>query len=191
MSFSSEVKEELSHVDGHEIHCKIAELAAIIGLCGRLQCEEGRYSLILHTENVAVARRFYSLIKEVFHFQPEVSTTQHDYLKKNRFYMISIKDSAQALKILKTVQLINNLGQMDEEFFVKDNPVLQRTCCRRAFLRGAFLSAGSITDPEKNYHFEIACVSKEKAEQLRELFEFFGLEAKIVLRKKYLSLIHI
>ena len=40
MSFSSEVKEELSHVDGHEIHCKIAELAAIIGLCGRLQCEE-------------------------------------------------------------------------------------------------------------------------------------------------------
>lgn len=185
MSFSSEVKEELSHVDGHEIHCKIAELAAIIGLCGRLQCEEGRYSLILHTENVAVARRFYSLIKEVFHFQPEVSTTQHDYLKKNRFYMISIKDSAQTLKILKTVQLINNLGQMDEEFFVKDNPVLQRTCCRRAFLRGAFLSAGSITDPEKNYHFEFACVSKEKAEQLRELFEFFGLEAKIVLRKKY------
>ena len=82
MSFSSEVKEELSHVDGHEIHCKIAELAAIIGLCGRLQCEEGRYSLILHTENVAVARRFYSLIKEVFYLQPGVSTTQHDYLKK-------------------------------------------------------------------------------------------------------------
>ena len=185
MSFSSEVKEELSHVDGHEIHCKIAELAAIIGLCGRLQCEEGRYSLILHTENVAVARRFYSLIKEVFYLQPGVSTTQHDYLKKNRFYMISVKDSVQTLKILKTVQLINNLGQMDEEFFVKDNPVLQRTCCRRAFLRGAFLSAGSITDPEKNYHFEIACASKEKAEQLRELFEFFGLEAKIVLRKKY------
>ena len=125
MSFSSEVKEELSHVDGHEIHCKIAELAAIIGLCGRLQCEEGRYSLILHTENVAVARRFYSLIKEVFHFQPGVSTTQHDYLKKNRFYMISVKDSVQTLKILKTVQLINNLGQMDEEFFVKDNPLPQ------------------------------------------------------------------
>ena len=122
MSFSSEVKEELSHVDGHEIHCKIAELAAIIGLCGRLQCEEGRYSLILHTENVAVARRFYSLIKEVFYLQPGVSTTQHDYLKKNRFYMISVKDSVQTLKILKTVQLINNLGQMDEEFFVKDNP---------------------------------------------------------------------
>ena len=53
MSFSSEVKEELSHVDGHEIHCKIAELAAIIGLCGRLQCEEGRYSCLLYTSDAA------------------------------------------------------------------------------------------------------------------------------------------
>ena len=51
--------------------------------------------------------------------------------------MISVKDSVQTLKILKTVQLINNLGQMDEEFFVKDNPVLQRTCCRRAFFAGS------------------------------------------------------
>ena len=66
MSFSSEVKEELSHVDGHENHCMIAELAAIIGLCGKIKCEDGRYSLILHTENVSVARRFYSLIKDVF-----------------------------------------------------------------------------------------------------------------------------
>ena len=185
MSFSSEVKEELSHVDGHENHCMIAELAAIIGLCGKIKCEDGRYSLILHTENLSVARRFYSLIKDVFHFQPQVSTTQHEFLKKNRFYMISIEESGQTLKILKTAQLINNLGQMDEEFSVKDNPVLQRTCCRRAFLRGAFLSAGSITDPEKNYHFEIACISSEKAAQIKELFEFFGLEAKIVLRKKY------
>ena len=91
MSFSSEVKEELSHVDGHENHCMIAELAAIIGLCGKIKCEDGRYSLILHTENVSVARRFYSLIKDVFHFQPQVSTTQHEFLKKNRFYMISIE----------------------------------------------------------------------------------------------------
>ena len=74
MSFSSEVKEELSHVDGHENHCMIAELAAIIGLCGKIKCEDGRYSLILHTENVSVARRFYSLIKDVFHFHRGIWT---------------------------------------------------------------------------------------------------------------------
>lgn len=185
MSFSSEVKEELSHVREREAHCRIAELAAIISLCGRIECEAGHHSVVLHTENVAVARRFYSLIKEVFQTQPQVSSTHHDFLKKNRFYKIAILDSGAALRILKAVRLINSLGQMDEEFSVRDNPVLQRTCCRRAFLRGAFLSAGSITDPEKNYHFEIACAVREKAEQLRELFAFFGLDAKIVMRKKY------
>ncbi len=185
MSFSSEVKEELSHITGQETHCKIAEMAAIIGLCGKLGLEDGKYSVVLHTENVAIARRFYTLMKEIFHFQPKVSATQHDFLKKNRFYMISVKESKMALHILKTVQLINNLGQVDEEFSIKDHQVLQRTCCRRAFLRGAFLSAGSITDPEKNYHFEIACQVKERAEQIKELFDFFGLEAKIVVRKKY------
>lgn len=185
MSFSSEVKEELSHLSGHERHCEIAEFSAIISLCGRLDCQNGRYELVLHTENVSVARRFYSLMKEIFQFQPEVSATQHDFLKKNRFYLITVHESDKILQVLKTVQLMNNLGQMDEEFCVKDNSVLQRTCCRRAFLRGAFLSAGSITDPEKNYHFEIACLSQEKADQIKELFAFFGLEAKIVVRKKY------
>ena len=86
MSFSSEVKEELSHVDGHENHCMIAELAAIIGLCGKIKCEDGRYSLILHTENVSVARRFYSLIKDVFkkesllyHFHRGIWTDVKDF----------------------------------------------------------------------------------------------------------------
>ena len=74
MSFSSEVKEELSHVDGHENHCMIAELAAIIGLCGKIKCEDGRYSLILHTENVSVARRFYSLIKIFSKITPSLFT---------------------------------------------------------------------------------------------------------------------
>ena len=78
MSFSSEVKEELSHLPSHEKHCAVAELAAIISFCGRVErSRDGEYSLELHTENAAVARRFYSLIKTVFCFQPEVSTTQH------------------------------------------------------------------------------------------------------------------
>ncbi len=186
MSFSSEVKEELSRLKGHEMHCRLAELTAIISLCGRIRhSERDGYSIALHTENVSVARRFYTLIKTAFDIQPEVSATRHDFLKKNRFYVIMIWDHRQSLRILRAVHLINDLGQMDEEFHVRTNPILQRTCCRRAFLRGAFLSAGSITDPEKNYHFEIVCQTLEKAGQIRGLFESFGLEAKIVVRKKY------
>lgn len=186
MSFSSDVKEELSHLSEHQLHCEIAELAAIISFCGKVnQSLKGNYQIVLHTENAAVARRFYSLIKSAFDFQPEISITQHDFLKKNRIYMISINVSRTALKILKAAGLVNNLGQMDDENFLAENPVLQRVCCRRAFLRGAFLASGSITDPEKNYHFEIACLAEAKAEQLKDLLEFFQLDAKIVVRKKY------
>ncbi|MBO5245732.1 MAG: DNA-binding protein WhiA [Eubacterium sp.] len=63
--------------------------------------------------------------------------------------------------------------------------ILERSCCKRAFLRGAFLASGSISDPEKSYHFEIVCQQLEQAQLLQELYAEFALDAKIVLRKKY------
>ncbi len=185
MSFSSETKEELSRIGDQERHCMISELSAIISLCGKVTREGTGYSIVLHTENVAVARRFYTLIRQTFDYQPEVSTTRHNYLKKNRYYMISIRNRSMALKVLKTLAQIDNLGRLQEDRSIRDNPVLQRTCCQRAYLRGAFLSAGSITDPEKNYHFEIVCQREDLADQIRDLFDNFGLEAKIVVRKRY------
>ena len=66
------------------------------------------------------------------------------------------------------------------------NPmVVQKNCCKRAFLRGAFLCAGSISDPEKFYHFEIVCTTEEKARQMQELIQSFEIDAKIVKRKRY------
>ncbi|MBR0381980.1 MAG: DNA-binding protein WhiA [Eubacterium sp.] len=185
MSFSSDVKEELSRVTDSEQHCRIAELSAIISLCGLVRKHAGGYGIRLQTENVPVARRFYKLLKETFFLQPEVSVRRHDYLKKNRYYTITVRDSRAGMKILKSTGILNNLGYIDEDRDILDNPVLQRTCCRRAFLRGAFLSAGSMTDPEKNYHFEVVCSSFEKASWVRDLFNSFDLEAKIVERKKY------
>ncbi len=62
--------------------------------------------------------------------------------------------------------------------------LVQNSCCRRAFLRGAFLSAGSMSDPEKSYHFEVVCTGEEKARQLMEMMNSFGMDAKVVMRKK-------
>ena len=76
-------------------------------------------------------------------------------------------------------------GEIGENLSVIRNVVTQQACCRRAFIRGAFLAAGSISDPEKFYHFEIVCASMEKAEQLKEIIATFSIEAKIVVRKKY------
>jgi hypothetical protein len=66
-----------------------------------------------------------------------------------------------------------------------DPLILQQTCCKRAFLRGAFLAAGSISDPTKGYHFEIVCRSPEQARQLQQIMCTFALAARIVERKKH------
>ena len=62
--------------------------------------------------------------------------------------------------------------------------VTQQVCCKRAFIRGAFLASGSISDPEKGYHLEIVCSEERKADQLQELIRSFDIDAKIVTRKK-------
>ena len=68
---------------------------------------------------------------------------------------------------------------------IVDAKFLEKSCCRRAFLRGAFLCAGSVSDPEKGYHLEFVCSKEAKARQLRQVIQGFDIEAKIVLRKKY------
>ena len=63
--------------------------------------------------------------------------------------------------------------------------LVKNSCCQRAFLRGAFLSIGSVSAPEKGYHLELVCTDEEKANQLREIMLNFEIESKIVKRKKY------
>ena len=74
-------------------------------------------------------------------------------------------------------------GEIGENLSVVGNLVVQNPCCRRAFLRGAFLAAGSISDPEKFYHFEIACTAQPKARQLQDIMASFDVDARIVQRK--------
>lgn len=75
--------------------------------------------------------------------------------------------------------------QIDRTLSVQKEQLLSRTCCKRAFLRGAFLASGSISDPQKSYHFEIVCQEESQAQLLQELYRTFELDAKIVQRKKY------
>ena len=62
--------------------------------------------------------------------------------------------------------------------------ITQNACCKRAFIRGAFIASGSMSDPKKAYHFEIVADGEEKAGQLRDLIQAFSVDAKIVMRKK-------
>ncbi|MDR3756016.1 DNA-binding protein WhiA, partial [Enterocloster sp.] len=115
----------------------------------------------------------------------DVSIRRGAYLKRNRTYIVAVREHEDAIRVLQAAKLLNEYGEVSENLSVVRNVVVQNTCCRRAFIRGAFLASGSISDPEKFYHFEIACVAEPKAEQLRELIATFDIEAKIVRRKKY------
>ncbi len=69
--------------------------------------------------------------------------------------------------------------------FVADHMLIERSCCKQAFMRGAFLSSGSVTDPNKGYHLEIVCENEPCAELVTYIMDGFDLEPKQVIRKKY------
>lgn len=186
MSFSSDVKEELVRQVSKSRHCQIAEIAAIISLCGRIQINaKEQYCVRIQTENAAVAKKYCTLVKKAFQVNPEITVRQNRTLKKVMLYIITIPDSEDSMRILQAVKLIDKYGEINENLSVTDNIIIQQSCCKRAFFRGAFLAAGSISDPEKFYHFEIACTAETKAEQLKNLIVSFDIDAKIVRRKKY------
>lgn len=160
MSFSSQVKEELTKHISPARHCQIAELAAIMHFCGQYGCDEnGNYTIGFQTENEAVITKGFTLLKKTFNIDTSGFITKE-----------------------QMTGFLSKIGNLEEPV---SGILLKNSCCQRAFLRGAFLSIGSMSDPQKGYHLEFVCTEEEKAEQLRSVMQGFGLDAKIVLRKKY------
>ena len=184
MSFSGNVKEEWSRQLSAARHCQIAEIAAIISMCGAVCIDvRGRYSLKIHTENLAVARKCFTLLKKTFNIRTDIAV-RTNRAKGSVVYYVIVKNHEEAIRILQAVKLIDRHGEVMEELSVVRNLVIQQSCCKRAFLRGAFLAAGSMSDPQKSYHFEIVCEAEPKAVQIQKIMQSFRLDAKIVLRKR-------
>ncbi len=184
MSFSSKVKEELAHQISNAIHCKIAEMAAIISMCGHIIIDvNGKYSIRVRTETESTAKKLQILLWKTFHMDEKIVEHTNAYSKNQKTYTIIIKNHEDAVKILQSTKLMDETGEIGEQFSITNNVIVMKDCCKRAFIRGAFLAAGSISDPNKSYHFEMKCNSKNKSEKLIKLLENFNIEAKIVARK--------
>jgi len=161
----------------------IAELAAIVSLCGRIEINaRDEYRLFIHTENDTVARKFFTILQKAFNISSEVSVRR---LKTSNLYTVYVGDARNAERVLKSTKLLTPEGDIREDLSLISNLVIQQVCCKRAFLRGAFLAAGSMSDPEKGYHFEIVTPDMPKAEQIRGVMAAFDLEGKIVARKNH------
>ncbi len=172
MSFSGKVKEELAAHVSSARHCQLAELAALLLYNGSV-CDGGRH-LCLDTENEAVARKCFTLLKKTFNIET-VMRGRHRLVPDDEterrvteaLYLAREEDG----KILLT-ETVNAM-------------LIKHSCCARAWLRGAFLSVGSMSDPKKSYHLEFVCGGKARAVQLREVLSEFQIEARIIERKKY------
>lgn len=186
MSFSGTVKEELEKQVSQARHCQLAEFAALFYLCGRVvRGFGGKISLEIHTENLTVAKKSYILIKMAFDAKTEIRIRNHSLQSYTPVYFLVIRDEVVVKKILKAVKLLNETGDRWGDSTGIPYRLVQNTCCKRAYLRGIFMVAGSVTNPEKGYHLEIAVTSVKLCRQLQELVASFGIDAKIVERKKY------
>lgn len=185
MSFSSEVKEELSRQVSTSRHCQLAELAAIICFLGRLETDvDGEVQLCLQTENETVIRKCFTLLEKTFNINADVLQISLGE-GKGHTYTTLVEGRDEVVKILQAVKMKDEYG-MEQAVRKGPNPlIIKNACCKRAFLRGAFLSVGSMSDPGKSYHMEFVCIFEEGAEQLKQLIQGFQVEAKIVSRKKY------
>lgn len=185
MSFSQEVRQELAAQISPARHCRLAELAAIVEMAGEIILDEKRCRIKIHTENLLVARKSFTLLKKTFNINVDVSVHLHRSEKKDeRIYTVLVNHSEDALRVFKALKLTDNTGHLTGVQTV-NSLLVQQSCCRRACIRGAFLCAGSISNPEKSYHFEIVCSSVERAGQLQSLIHSFGPDAKIVQRKSH------
>ncbi len=183
MSFSGDVKDELSRHVPKSRHCCVAEIAAAVALAGTINNEKGSYSISLRTENTAVARKYFTLLKKTFNINTEFYVRETEYPRKSKVFELNVTDGKKAEEILSSLKLLDPESNTLLEDHLVNGLIIQKTCCRRAFIRGAFLAAGSVSDPEKSYHFEMVCEKREQAEELMSIINGFELDSKVIARK--------
>lgn len=183
-SFSQTIKEELAEQFGTARHCQIAELAALISFCGSVIVREnGKIAFAAESENLLAIRKICSLIRRAYHIMPETGISVSGEKHRNRICTVVVPDSEPASRILMGVKYLSRGGVVRETELPVSAVLLRSSCCRRAFLRGAFLAAGSVNDPSRSYHLEIVCAGEDKAQQVQEMMRSFSIEARIVVRK--------
>ena len=202
MSFSAKVKEEIGKHIGSARHCQIAELLALCLATGEVELSEQGVTFILRPENELISDKICQLLTLLF----------DDEIKwKRETKYIEIMDKQQADKLLQTIKLSDYVDFLEEDWLdeeelldIEENEityvssrgvslqnchfpsqVIQKECCKKSFIRGMFLAAGSVNDPNKAYHFEIVVHNREMAEVVKDVTNSFQMDAKIVKRKKY------
>lgn len=182
MTFSLDAKNELSKLELNDKCCQLVELAALVRMNGTISIGSNRINLKFTTENASIARRIFSIIKTFYETEVEVMVRRNRQLKKNNNYLIVINQGDISRKILEDVGFIKEDDIISHRYKMPDELIKNR-CCKRSYIRGAFLGGGSISNPEKAYHLEFVTNNEEFAEDLSQIINSFDLKSKVIMRK--------
>lgn len=179
MSFSTEIKAELQAIKQTDC-CNRAELSALLHIGGMIEKNSQGLNLVFQTTNNSVIRRFMTLTKTLYNIETTLIKKQSNKLKKHDIFIVKIEDKVDYL--LTELSLIN-----ESAIFFQDveERIIEKECCKRAYLRGAFLATGSINSPETStYHMEIQSFSEVQANVIKDLANTFDLNAKVTRNKR-------
>ncbi len=180
MSFSAEVKKELCEQISQARHCKLAEISAIIAFCGKIIVDKDRTHILkLQTESTILTKKIFLLLKQVFQVSAEL-TTRSVSAKKNLYELIL---TAEETSLILAACKLKAAEEKNGCVLLVEPAVVTKSCCRRCFIRGAFLAAGSVSNPNKAYHFEIVAGQEQNGELLCEVMRSFEIDAKMIARK--------
>ncbi|EAF9294256.1 DNA-binding protein WhiA [Listeria monocytogenes] len=178
MSFASETKKELTHMDVSDSDAKV-ELAAFIRMNGAISFSSQLVIMDVQTENAAIARRMYQLLKDLYEVPIELLVRRKMKLKKNNVYIVRLKSGTRG--ILEDLRILEPPMTFTKSI---DRGFVKKRSAKRAYLRGAFLASGSVNNPEtSSYHLEIFSVYEEHNEAICALMNQFDLNARTLERK--------
>ncbi len=181
MTFTEDIKRELARLDRSSECCRRAELAALIRLNGSIEhSRPAQWGLAVATQNPATARVIFKLLRAVLGVKAELYIRRKERLRKNNVYLVRCRG--------RVTELLRQVGLLEDGKVIGHGVadwVVRKSCCRRAYLRGAFLAAGAINDPLKvSYHMEISTADEEQGQVLCQLMQREGLAPKTVRRKE-------
>ena len=179
MSFSSDVKEELVRRTSEGRHCRLAELAALTSYAAAVGTDDNTTYITYSSDNIYVIKKAVILIKALFHYDIRLDTANIGKRGTKHRYRAQLRGGEEVDSLLMAIKSDKTF----EKGAAINGLLLQKSCCKRAFLRGTFLAAGSVNNPEKSYHFEILCTDQKAANQLVKIAADFDIDMRIARRK--------
>ena len=183
MSFSAKVKSEVCRIGDLTKEEAVATLSAIMKVSGTLGVANRKLSFRVVTENAAIARLVFKLLKEYFGIHTRIMVKKSNSLKKNNSYVIIITEDLKVKELLIELSILKSDDDVLSLYYDIPDSIFDNENHKKAYIRGAFLGGGSISNPEKTYHLEFVTHNDEYALKFSSLINSYGLTSKVIQRK--------